>query len=149
VLYHRKGLHAPQYKNGSIKLDIHVFITITVSIPLLRADICRCGLNDVLYKTCSVLLYVLEQPSVDNSSEGLLKRGTQMEQLVLCLWTVSSAQKSVFRYWHGLFTDIVSTKSDIYVFINQTLKCIYLQNGIDISYLQYWFVRFQIHFNCK
>jgi len=25
-----------------------------------------------------VLLYVLEQPSVDNPSEGLLKRGTQL-----------------------------------------------------------------------
>jgi hypothetical protein len=39
------------------------------------------GPNAVLCKTCSVLLCVLAQPMVDNSSAGLIKRGKQLVQL--------------------------------------------------------------------
>ena len=36
------------------------------------------GLNAVLCNTCRVLLCVLEQPRVDDSSKGPLKRGIQL-----------------------------------------------------------------------
>ena len=40
-------------------------------------DLGGAGPNVVLCKTCSVLLCVLEQPTVDNSSERPLRRGAQ------------------------------------------------------------------------
>jgi hypothetical protein len=47
-----------------------------------RASIRRWGSNAVLCETCSMLLYVLEQSRLDNSSSGIVKIAPNWEQLV-------------------------------------------------------------------
>jgi len=60
----------------NVKITYYSFISILSTVPALRGA----GHTVVLYKTCSVLLCVPEQPRVDNSSAG--PNWEQLEYLV-------------------------------------------------------------------
>ena len=64
-----------------VPLNLWYDIVLDVQCKRAGPSLGGAGPNDVLCKTCNVLLCVLEQPSVDNSSLLPLKHGAQLEAI--------------------------------------------------------------------